>query len=102
MQTCFSDGGNPKQSQVDHADTVYLNIKDQIEKLNEAVKLLLEESNQTENEGIKVSDAAMTVGIVGIGMGFAKQFVILSMAAYVLLSIPAIFLKKKTEDSQEV
>ena len=102
LQTCFSDGGNPKQSQVDHADTVYLNIKDQIEKLNEAVKLLLEESNQTENEGIKVSDAAMTVGIVGVGMSFAKRFVILSMAAYVLLSIPAIFPKKKTEDSQEV
>ena len=102
LQTCFSDGGNPKHSQVDHADTVYLNIKDQIEQLNEAVKLLLAESNQTENEGIKVSNAAMSVGIVGIGMGFAKRFVILSMAAYVLLSIPAIFPKKKTEDSQEV
>lgn len=102
LQTCFSDGGNPKQSQVDHADTVYLNIKDQIEKLNEAVKLLLEESNQTENEGIKVSDAAMTVGIVGIGMSFAKRFVILAMAAYVLISIPAMFPKKKMEESQEV
>lgn len=102
LQTCFSDGGNPKQSQVDHADTVYLNIKDQIEKLNEAVKLLLEESNQTENEGIKVSNAAMTVGIVGVGMSFAKRFVILAMAAYVLLSIPAMFPKKKMEESQEV
>ena len=102
LQTCFSDGGNPKQSQVDHADTVYLNIKDQIEKLNEAVKLLLAESNQTENEGIKVSDAAMTVGIVGVGMSFAKQFVILSMAAYILICIPVIFPRKKTDDSQEV
>ena len=102
LQTCFSDGGNPKQSQVDHADTVYLNIKDQIEKLNEAVKLLLEESNQTENEGIKVSDAAMTVGIVGVGMSFAKRFVILAMAAYVLICIPAMFPKKKMEESQEV
>ena len=102
LQTCFSDGGNPKQSQIDHADAVYLNIKDQIEKLNEAVKLLLAESNQTENEGIKVSDAAMTVGIVGVGMSFAKQFVILSMAAYILICIPVIFPRKKTDDSQEV
>ena len=102
LQTCFSDGGNPKQSQIDHADTVYLNIKDQIEKLNEAVKLLLAESNQTENEGIKVSDAAMSVGIVSVGMSFAKRFVILSMAAYILMCIPSALPRKKTEDSQEV
>lgn len=102
LQTCFSEAGNPKQSQIDHADTVYLNIKNQIGKMNEDVKLLLGESNQTENEGIKVSNAEMSVGIVGVGMSFAKRFVILSMAAYVLIYIPSVFLKKKTEDSQEV
>jgi hypothetical protein len=102
LQTCFSDTDIPKQSQIDHADTVYLNIKDQIEKLNEAVKLLLAESNQTENEGIKVSNAEMSAGIVGVGFSFAKRFVILSMAAYILLCIPSAFSKKKNADTQEV
>ena len=103
LQTCFSDADIPEQSQIDHADTVYQNIKDQIEELNEAVKLLLAESNQTENEGIKVSNAAMAVGIVGIGFSFAKRFVILSMAGYVLLCIPSVFFKKKKRvNSQEV
>ena len=40
--------------------------------------------------------------IVGIGISFAKRFVLLSMAAYVLICIPSFFFKKKTEDSQEV
>ena len=102
LQTCFAETATPKQSQIDHADAVYLNIKNQIEKLNEDVKLLLAENNQTGNEGIKASDAAMAVGIVGVGMSFAKRFVILSMAAYVLTCIPSIFLKKKAKDSQEV
>lgn len=102
LQTCFSDADIPEQSQIDHADTVYQNIKDQLEELNEAVKLLLAESNQTENEGIKVSNAAMAVGIVGIGFSFAKRFVILSMAGYVLLCIPSFFFKKKRADFQEV
>lgn len=102
LQTCFAETETPKQSQIDHADAVYLNIKNQIEKLNEDVKLLLAENNQAGNEGIKASDAAMAVGIVGVGMSFAKRFVILSMAAYVLTCIPSIFLKKKAKDSQEV
>ena len=102
LQTCFAETVTPKQSQIDHADAVYLNIKNRIEKLNEDVKLLLAENNQTGNEGIKASDAAMAVGIVGVGMSFAKRFVILSMAAYVLTCIPSIFPKKKAKDSQEV
>ena len=103
LQTCFSDADIPKQSQIDHADTVYLDIKDQIEKLNESVKLLLAESNQTENEGIKVSNAEISVGIVGVGISFVKQFVILSMAAYVLICISSVlFKKKKSADPQEV
>ena len=68
----------------------------------ETVKVLLAESNQTENEGIKVSDPAMSAGIVGVGISFAKRFVILSMAAYIVLCIPSAFVKKKTENSQEV
>ena len=66
------------------------------------VKELLAESNQTENEGIKVSEAAKTAGIVSVGMSFAKRFVILSMAAYVLICFPSAFSKEKIEDSQEV
>ena len=67
-----------------------------------SVKELLAESNQTENEGIKASNAAMSVGIVGVAMSFAKRFVFLCMGAYVLICIYAALPKKKTEESGEV
>lgn len=102
LQTSFAETVTPKQSQIFHADTVYRGIRDQIEELKESVKLLLAESNQINNEGIKAGDPGMTVGIVGVAMSFAKRFVILSMAAYVLLSIPLAFRKKKHTDSLEV
>ena len=102
LQTCFADAVTPEQSQLAHADTVYQNMKAQIEAVSESAKLLLEESNQAGNEGIKASNAVMTAGIVGVGMSFAKRFVILSLAAYVLLYIPSGLTKKKQTDTQEV
>ena len=103
LQACFAETVIPTQSQIDHTDVIYQNIKEQLEELMVSVRSLLEESNQTENEGIKVSNAEMSAGIVGVGMSFAKRFVILSMAAYVLICIPSVFFKKKKcADSQEV
>ena len=103
LQTCFAASVTPTQKQIDHADTVYQNIKDQIIELSDSVKLLLAENNLVKNEGIKVSDAERSVGIVGVAMSFAKRFVILSMAAYVLICLPSfLFRKKKREDVQEV
>ena len=102
LQSSFAETVTPKQSQIAHTDAIYQSIKEQLEELMESVKLLLAESNRTENEGIKVSNAARTVGIVGVGMSFAKRFVILSMAVYVLICIPSAFSKKKIDDSQEV
>ena len=102
LQSSFADTVAPKQSQINHADAVYQGIKDQIEEVKESVKLMLAESNKINNEGIKAGNPGMTVGIVGVGMSFAKRFVILSMAAYVLLSIPSAFRKKNHADSQEV
>lgn len=102
LQTCFSETVTPERSQVAHTDAVYQNIRGELEELMESVKVLLEESNQTENEGIKVSDAGMSAGIVGIGMSFAKRFAILSMVAYVFLCIPSVLPQKKMEESQEV
>ena len=103
LQTCFAEVITPKQSQLTHADSIYLNIKNELETLMESVKLLLAEGNQEKNEGIKVSDPEMSAGIMSIGMSFAKRFVILSMAAYVLICIPSVFFKKKKRaDSQEV
>lgn len=102
LQTCFSETVTPQQSQIAHTDEIYLSIKGVMEKLMESVRVMLAESNQTENEGIKVSGAAMSAGIVGVGMSFAKRFVILSMAVYVLICIPSAFSKKKIDDSQEV
>lgn len=103
LQTCFAETAAPKQSQIEHSNTIYLNIKGQIEELMESVKALLAESNQMENKGIKIGETNMSVGIVGVGMSFAKRFVILSMAAYVLLCIPSVLFKnKKRKNSQEV
>ena len=102
LQTCFAETITPEKSQIAHTDAIYLNIKAELEELMDSVRVLLAESNQTENEGIKVSDAEMSVGIIGVGMSFAKWFVILFMAAYVLICIPSVFSKKKTEEAQEV
>jgi hypothetical protein len=102
LQSCFAETVTPKKSQIAHTDDIYLSIKGEFEELMESVKVLLAQSNQMENEGIKVSDAAMSTGIVGIGISFAKRFVILSMGAYVLICILSFFPKKKTEESQEV
>ena len=102
LQTCFADSVTPKQSQITYADTAYRNIKEQIETVSESVKLLLDESNEVKNEGIKVGDAGMSIGLVGVGMSFAKQFVILALAAYAVIFIPSVFRKKKRTDSQEV
>jgi hypothetical protein len=102
LQSCFAENITPEQSQIAHTDGIYLNIKVKLEELMESAQALLAESNVTENEGIKVSDAAMSADIVSVGMSFAKRFVILSMAAYVLICIPSFFFKKKPEISQEV
>ena len=102
LQTCFANTTASKQSKITHTETIYQNIKDQIEEMMESTKLLLAESNKTNNEGIKVSNPGRSVGIVGVGMSFAKRFVILSMAAYVLLYVPTAVSKKKDTDSQEV
>ena len=102
LQTCFSETVTPKRSQIEHTDAIYQNMKAQIEELMAAAKALLAESNETENEGIKVSRPGMSAGIVGVGMSFAKQFVILSMAVYVLLYIPSALSKKKNAEHQEV
>lgn len=102
LQTCFAQNVVPKQSQVEHTDAIYFRIKGELEGIMESVKVLLTESNQQKNEGIKVSNASMNVGIVGAGMSFAKRFVIYSMATYVLMYIYSSLFKKKVEDSQEV
>lgn len=102
LQTCFAETVIPQQSQIEHTDAIYQSIKGELEELMQSVQLLVAECNQTENEGIKVSNAQRTVGITGIGMSFAKRFVILSMGAYILICIPSMFPKKKLEHSQEV
>ena len=102
LQACFVDGTDMDESRIYHADAVYINIKNQIEELVKSVKELLEERNKTENEGIKVSNAVMTVGIVGVGMSFAKRFAILCMAAYVVICAYSAISGKKCTDAQEV
>ena len=103
LQTCFADAVTPQQSQINHADDVYQNLKSQFLNIMISVKQLLAESNLTENEGIKLSEPAMAVGIVSVGMSFAKRFVILSLAAYVLICVGVtLSKKKKSAATQEV
>lgn len=102
LQSCFSEAITPKQSQVGHTDAVYLSLQEHLKELMKTVRVLLAEHNQTENEGIKVSDPAMSAGIVSVGVSFAKRFVIMVMAAYVLFYIPSAILRKKSADTQEV
>ena len=106
LQACFAEKDIPEEKQLAnkaHTDAIYLSIKDELTGLIDSVKLLLAESNLAENEGIKAGKAAMSVEIIGVGMSFAKRFVLLSMAAYVLICIPSFFPKKKAcAESQEV
>lgn len=103
LQACFAETSAPTPSQITHTDAIYQSIQDALKQLIESTKALLAESNQTENEGIQVSGAEMSVGIVGVGMSFAKRFVILSMAAYVVICILDFLPKKKESvESQEV
>ena len=106
LQDCFAEKDIPEVKQLDnkaHTDAIYLSIKDEFNELMNSAQLLLAESNHTGNEGIKTSEATMTAGIVGVGMSFAKRFVILYMVAYVVICIPT-FLprKKKSTETQEV
>ena len=100
LQSCFAETVTPTESQIAHTDAIYLSIKEDLAELMQSAKVLLAESNQTENEGIKSSGAEMAVGLVGVGMSFVKRFVILSMGAYVLVCIYSALPKKKTEESQ--
>ena len=106
LQDCFAEQDIPEEQQTAHkahAENIYLSIKEEFKTLMNSVKLLLAESNQAENEGIKVSKPALSVGFIGIGMSFAKRFVILSMLAYVLICIPSFIPKKKEHaESEEV
>lgn len=102
LQSCFAETVIPEQSQVEHTNAIYQSIKREFNKLMNSVKLLLAESNQAENEGIKSSEAGMSVSLVGVGMSFAKRFVILSLGAYVLICVYSVLPKKKKEVSQEV
>ena len=95
--------GEWRGSEISVDAAIYLSIKDEFNELMNSAQLLLAESNHTGNEGIKTSEATMTAGIVGVGMSFAKRFVILYMVAYVVICIPT-FLprKKKSTETQEV
>ena len=102
LQSCFAETVIPTETQIAHTDAIYLGIKEELAELMQSTRKLLSESNQSENEGIKSSGAEMSVGIIGVGLSFAKRFVILSMGAYVLICIYAALTKKKTDEAQEV
>lgn len=101
LQSCFAETVTPEQGQIQHTDAIYLSIKTELIDLMDSVQVLLAESNQTSNEGIKAGQATMTMGIVGVGLSFVKRFVILALLAYVVICIPSFLPKKKKSTEQQ-
>ena len=111
LQTCFGEeyityenGDRIKirntEAQRNHADELYKELKKEIQRLTSKTELLTNNSAQTEPEELKISAPFCGVSIIGIGMSFAKRFVLLAMSAYVLVCIFAAIPKRKKKDTR--
>lgn len=106
LQTCFGEeyiideNGNRKQvkntsGQRAHADELYENLKKEIQQLTTDAACLTADGKLTNQEELNVSDPFCGASIVGVGMSFAKRFVLLIMAAYVVIYAYMAVSKKK-------
>ena len=68
-----------------YADFLYESIKAEIQRLAAEAELLAEEGNKVNQENLKVTEPGRSVGMVGVAMSSAKRFVLLLMAAYVII-----------------
>jgi hypothetical protein len=109
LQTCFGEeyvideNGNRKQikntsGQRAHADELYENLKKEIQQLTTDAACLTADGKLTNQEELNVSDPFCGASIVGVGMSFAKRFVLLILSAYVLVyTVMAISEKRKKD-----
>ena len=68
-----------------YADFLYESIKAEIQRLAAEAELLAEEGNKVNQENLKVTEPGRSMGMVGVAMSSAKRFVLLLMAAYVII-----------------
>ena len=98
LQTCFGSefitDANGERIQVKntleqraYADELYEALKTRIQGLSTELELMLTEDHQQSNEAILIGKPASGIGIVGVAMGFAKRFALLSMAAYMTIYV---------------
>ena len=106
LQTCFGEefityenGDRVRikntEEQRNHADRLYENLKKEIQQLTAEAEHLTSNDGETDLEELKTGAPFRNVSIVGIGMSFAKRFVLLIMAAYVLAFVVAAMPKRK-------
>ena len=106
LQTCFGEefityenGDRVRikntEEQRNHADQLYENLKKEIQQLTVEAGLLTNNGEPADLEELKISAPFCNVSIIGIGMSFAKRFVLLIMAAYVLAFVVAAMPKRK-------
>lgn len=112
LQSCFmeeytvDENGNQKQikntpEQRAHADELYSNLKKEFQEFITEASLLTKDGKQTNQEDLNISNPFCNVSIIGIGMSFAKRFVLLSMAAYVVICITTMISNKKQNEHKE-
>ena len=106
LQTCFGEefityenGDRVRikntEEQRNHADQLYENLKKEIQQLTVEAGLLTNNGEPADLEELKISAPFCNVSIIGIGMSFAKRFVLLIMVAYVLAFVVAAMPKRK-------
>jgi hypothetical protein len=111
LQSCFGSeyitDANGERIQVKntldqrtHAEELYENLKTEFQRLSAELELMITEGYQQNSEALRIGNPASNMGIVSVGMSFAKRFILLSMAAYVTIYIIVAIYEKKEKRMQ--
>lgn len=79
-----------------HADGLYENLKSELQRIIGEAALKTDEGKHLDQENLNVSEPFCNVSIVSLGLSTAKKFVILIMAAYVVI-YASMVVKKRTK-----
>lgn len=103
LQTCFEAELQEKNTtdQRLHADMLYESLKEEIQRVTSEAFVLLTKEKPVNQNDINVSEPFCNVSIVNICMSAAKRCVLLSMAAYVIVYVPALLSEKKQRKRKE-
>ena len=107
LQTCFGDknessvSGKNTIDQRNHADGLYKGVKAELLRMIEKIKLMTDERMVVNRETVHIGEPFVNVSLVGIGMSTAKKFVILMMAAYVIVFIVYAAFDEKQKNTGE-